>query len=283
MNLLQAIHRLPEPQPWSEGETIPWNEPGFSERMLTEHLSQDHDWASRKEGIIEKHISFIHNSLLSGIKSHILDLGCGPGLYTHRLAKLGHICTGIDFSPASVAYAKEQAAKENLECSYHEADLRKADFGSEYDLVMFIFGELNVFKPEDALFLLRKAYLALKDGGTLVLEPHLFETIEKIGKSGSAWNSSDYGLFFPGPHFYLTENFWNAEKKAATIRHIIIQAEGKVDMHNASMQAYSNEEYQELLAETGFINISFYQSLAGPDCQIEGDVSRGLLAITARK
>lgn len=35
----------------------------------------------------------------------MLDLGCGPGLYSHRLATLGHRVHGIDFGPASIAYA----------------------------------------------------------------------------------------------------------------------------------------------------------------------------------
>ncbi|EBN1049881.1 hypothetical protein LME23_002765 [Salmonella enterica] len=40
-----ATHRirlLPD-----EGK-IPWDEPAFSQRMLENHLSQDHDWASRR-------------------------------------------------------------------------------------------------------------------------------------------------------------------------------------------------------------------------------------------
>jgi hypothetical protein len=34
MNLLDLIQRAPEPLPWDEGEKIPWDERGFSERML---------------------------------------------------------------------------------------------------------------------------------------------------------------------------------------------------------------------------------------------------------
>ena len=48
MNLLHVIQRSPAPVPWAEGENIPWHDPAFSERMLTEHLSQAHDAASRR-------------------------------------------------------------------------------------------------------------------------------------------------------------------------------------------------------------------------------------------
>ena len=44
-NLLDLIRREAAPEPWAEGEKIPWDDPGFSRRMLEEHLSQAHDAA----------------------------------------------------------------------------------------------------------------------------------------------------------------------------------------------------------------------------------------------
>ena len=102
MNLIDLINRTSNPEPWSEGDNIPWNDPGFSQRMLKEHLSQDHDAASRKFERIGQHVHWIHHNALDGKPGKLLDLGCGPGLYANRLAKLGHECIGIDFSPASI-------------------------------------------------------------------------------------------------------------------------------------------------------------------------------------
>ena len=124
LDLMDIVLRDPKLQPWAEGEKIPWNEPGFSERMLREHLSQEHDWASRRASTIDKHVDWIHREVLSSRPSRILDLGCGPGLYASRLAKMGHACAGIDFSPASIAYAREYAQKANLRCSYQHEDVR---------------------------------------------------------------------------------------------------------------------------------------------------------------
>ena len=69
------------------------------------------------------------------------------------------------FSPASVEYARLQAAAEELNCRYTLADLRQADFESGWDLALFLFGEFNVFSPADARLLLGKTRQALKPGG----------------------------------------------------------------------------------------------------------------------
>ena len=84
IGLLDIVNRPMVPVPWGEGDNIPWNDPDFSKRMLKEHFSQDHDAASRRLEIIDKHVDWVHNALLLGKSVNLLDLGCGPGLYTSR-------------------------------------------------------------------------------------------------------------------------------------------------------------------------------------------------------
>ena len=273
LKLLDIVRRQGVPEPWAEGEKIPWNDPDFSRRMLNEHLSQEHDAASRRFEIIDNHVKWIHDQVLKGNPTRILDLGCGPGLYTNRLARLGHRCVGIDFSPASIAYASEQAEEAGLECTYIQQDIRTADYGDEYGLVMSIFGEFNVFRPEEAKGILEKAYRALVPNGFLLLEPHTFGTVAKIGKQPPLWYSTEKGLFSDEPHLYLQENFWNTEDNVAIQRYYIIDAAtGAVTRHSASTQAYTNEEYRSLLAECGFGKVVFYSSLDGSLDSSEGDL-----------
>ena len=93
--LVSIIGRQLPPTPWVEGDNIPWQDPAFSERMLVEHLSQEHHLASRRTLSIEAHVRFIERQLPGLDHTHILDLGCGPGLYLHRLARRGHRDVGI--------------------------------------------------------------------------------------------------------------------------------------------------------------------------------------------
>lgn len=264
MNLLDVVQRAPVPEPWAEGEKIPWHEPEFSRRMLEEHLSQAHDAASRRFELIDLHVAWIHGNLLEGRPARILDLGCGPGLYTSRLAALGHACVGIDFGPASIAYAREQAEAAELDCRYHLEDVRQADYGRGYDLVMFLFGEINVFRPSEARTILQKAHAALEPGGILLLEPHTYEAVQGLGQAPASWYSAQSGLFSPRPHLCLQENFWDAVREVATERYFVVDAAtGEVTRHASSTQAYSRDGYVDLLRGCGFQPPRFYPSLTG--------------------
>jgi len=279
MNIEQIVKRDSSPEPWQEGEKIPWNEAGFSRRMLAEHLSQQHDGASRRFSVIDRQVEWIHRELLNGQPSKVLELGCGPGLYTSRFAKLGHICQGIDFSPASVDYARQQAENEHLTCDYLQADIRTAEYGQDFDLAMLIFGELNVFRRADALAILRKAHTALKPGAWLLLEPHSFAAVRKMGQEPCNWWSAEQGLFGENPHLVLTESLWHESAQAATTRYYVIEAaSGQVERLAESVQAYSDDDYCRLLTEAGFEGFQFYPELAGQP----GEAQTDLIAITAR-
>ena len=280
MDLLDIVNRRRNPIPWAEGEKIPWHDSAFGQRMLQEHLSQEHDAASRRFAIIDEHVVWIHEQLLAGERTRILDLGCGPGLYTYRLAELGHQCVGIDFSPASIAFATAQAEQAGLDCTYREQDIRTAAYGSGYGLVMLIFGELNVFRPEEARQILEQAYYALTPGGLLLLEPHTHEQIVALGQEPATWFTATSGLFSATPHLYLQENVWDEPHGVAITRYYIVDATTTaVTLHSSSMQAYTNEAYRSLLSEVGFDEIRWYPALG----QYSKDLEWALPAIVARK
>jgi len=261
MKLSDIIGRNMDPQPWAEGEKIPWNDPDFSRRMLKEHLSQKHDAASRRTPTIKRHVNWIHNFVLDGKPSRILDLGCGPGLYSARLSALGHACHGIDFGPASIEYAVKHAPEN---CSYTLGDIRTTDFDSGYDLIMFIFGEFNVFKPDDARLILSKAYAALEPGGKILLEPHTFDAVYELGNQPATWYSAENELFAEKPHLCLMESFWDEEQFVAIERYIIVDAaSGDVMRYSSSTQAYAEDGFREMLQKAGFLKVELYQSLSG--------------------
>ena len=279
-SLLDLVRRSGAVAPWQHGDNIPWHQPDFSERMLREHLSEDHDAASRRSETIDAHIDWIHDHLLKGHAAKILDLGCGPGLYTSRLAQRGHECVGIDYSPASIAYATDHARAHNLRCNYVHEDIRLAEYGTGFDLVMLIFGEFNVFRPSDAREILRKAHRALTEGGLLLLEPHTFAAVRTIGTQGSHWYSGERGLFSDRSHLCLQEHTWDSATNTATIRYFIVDApSGDVSGYAQTFQAYTDAEYCSLLVDYEFDDVELIPGLA----DASGDSTDGLIAVVARR
>ncbi len=261
--VLDVLRRAPM-RPWVDGDKIPWHEPGFSARMLQEHLTQSHDAASRRFGPIDRHVDWIHTALLGGLPARVLDLGCGPGLYASRLARLGHMVRGIDFSPASIDYARAQASDEGLTIDYTLRDIRVAEYGAGLDLVMFIYGELNVFTPADALAILAKARAALKPGGSLLLEVSTHAGVRAIGAGAPSWWTAESGLFWERPHLGLSESAWLDDARVAVERWFIVDAEsGELRSFGATTQAYTDEGYRSMLAACGFEGIEIQPTLGG--------------------
>jgi SAM-dependent methyltransferase len=193
-------------------------------------------------------------------------LGCGPGLYTARLAALGHTCHGIDFSPASIEYAVKHAPED---CTYTLGDIRTTDFGSGYDLVMLIFGEFNVFKPEDASLILSKSFAALNPGGKLLLEVTTYDAVYELGNQPATWYSAENELFADEPHFCLMESFWDEDQSVAIERYYVVEAtSAEVTRYSASTQAYENDGLAEMLVRIGFEAPDFYPSLTGKPAEL---------------
>jgi SAM-dependent methyltransferase len=251
---------------------LPWDDPDFSERMLAEHLSQRHDLASRRLDAIDRHVTWLHHTVAGGQPGKVLDLGCGPGLYTERLAALGHECAGIDFSPASIRYATQQADKLGLDCTYRLDDLRSADFGADFNLILFLFGELNTFTPAEAEVVLHRAAQSLADHGALVLEVHTIECVRAIGTAASTWQRSEGGLFSAEPHLVLTESIWDEQQARATEHHWVMSPEeGEVSRYASTLYGYTDPEYDDLLRRCGLIRVARFGDLEGAD-RVDGDL-----------
>jgi SAM-dependent methyltransferase len=232
--------------------------------MLAQHLNQAHDAASRRFETIDRHVEFISRVALPVSPARVLDLGCGPGLYTQRLAEQGHDCFGIDLGPASIEYAIGRAAAVADRCRYQQGDLREVGLGAAYDLVMFLFGDFNPFPREEALGILRRCRAALNPEGRLLLEVHSFGAIRDRGLAAPRWSAAASGLFTDRPHLRLDQSFWLEYGAHAAGRHWIVDTStGETTKYGWTMRAYTDAEYEALLAEAGFRLLARYENLTG--------------------
>ncbi len=95
----------------------------------------------------------------------VLEIGCGTGRHTLRLAAQGNRVTGLDLSPGMLAVARDKL-KAYDRVDLREADVMEADLGGPHDAALAalvvehiadlprLFGRVaEVLKPEGELFL----------------------------------------------------------------------------------------------------------------------------------
>ncbi len=69
-------------------------------------------------------------------KMKILDLGCGGGLVSEGLSKLGANVTGIDFVKENINAAKIHAKKKNLKINYKKLNFENEKINSKFDVIV---------------------------------------------------------------------------------------------------------------------------------------------------
>lgn len=258
---LERIYRRPDPPPlWVNGGNLPWNDPDFSERMLREHLDQSHGAASRTTAERTLQLDWLWEKLALTSGSRILDMTCGPGLYAVPLAQRGCYVTGVDFSPASIAYARQLATETSVadRCTFIEADVTQYKPELEaYDAALFLYGQLAVFPPEVAADLLSTIARALRPGGRLILELLNQERVDK--QSSNWWFTDDQGLWGDRPFLHLGERHWNEEAQTSVERYYILDLE-TADLLEILLcdQTYAVSEMMTILHKAGFNHVQYY-------------------------
>lgn len=263
--LWRIYYRPEKPAVWQDGGNLPWNDPEFSRRMLAEHLDESHGAASRisKERMLQ--IDWIQEKLQLKSGARILDITCGPGLYSVELAQRGCLVTGIDFSPAAIDHARQQAQNQGLSdrCTFLEQDVRQADFGiSMFDVGLFLYGQLAVFSRDEASKLLEKAAQALVPGGWLVVE--LLDQVHIDKQPGTWWFTDDSGLWGDAPFLHLGERFWLKEEKIAIERFMTLHLDsGQFDEVTLCDQSYAVAEMSAKLQAAGYKIVDVYRAWDG--------------------
>ena len=94
----------------------------------------------------------------------ILDIGCGGGLISEPMTRLGGNVTGIDASEKNIKVASLHAQKSQLKINYLHKSPEQLDFNKKYDIIL----NLEVVEHvEDVNLYLKSCNKLLKNNGLM--------------------------------------------------------------------------------------------------------------------
>jgi SAM-dependent methyltransferase len=260
------LHILQEhqqkPAPFTPGEPLFWDDPHISGQMLATHLDPNTDLASRKPETIDKSVAWIMTALGLQSGDHLLDLGCGPGLYASRFARLGVHVTGVDYSRRSIDYARENAKMHDLDITYRYQNYLEFEDENLYDASALIFGDYCVLKLEDRQKLLANVHRALKPDGMFVLDVTTPKLRYHQGDK-SRWYAADAGFLRPTPHLVLENGFAYPDKNIYLDQYIVIEGDGKLTVYRNWFQDFDRDMIVNELEDGGFHVQNLWSDLTG--------------------
>ena len=113
---------------------------------------------------ISKHFKLDKNKKLFLKNLEILDIGCGGGLISEPIARLGGNVTGIDASEKNIKIASLHSKENNLKITYLNKSPEQLDDKEKFDIIL----NLEVVEHVDNLDLyLKSCYKLLKPNGLM--------------------------------------------------------------------------------------------------------------------
>ena len=266
-----------KPEPFAAGEPLFWDDPHISQQMLKAHLDPQTDAASYQPEKIEQTVQWLVAQLEMGEETAVLDLGCGPGLYTSRLAQLGMSVTGVDYSRNSIAYARNYAQQHNLPITYrYENYLDLAD-QNQYDVVLLISGDFCPLSPANRQKLLGNIWRALRKTGRFVLDVTTAHLTYRVNKK--RWVVAEGGFWRPGWHLVLEEGFDYPETAVHLDQYAVIEANGNCAVYRNWVQEFTVESICAELEQNGFVVETVGSDLMGTPATAKS----AFIGVVARK
>ena len=258
---LEKINERPEPFQFYTASDL-WTDEHTSKQMLSFHLNEEIDVSSRNVEFINRSVEWIVSEFNIARNFKVADFGCGPGLYSTSLAKRGANVTGIDFSGRSIEYAKEVAAREQLNISYVKQNYLEFETENRFDLVLMIMCDFCALSPTQRKGLLNKFFRILKPGGSVLIDVYSLSAFEKKEEVAAYELNQLNGFWSPNKYYGFINTFKYDKEKVALDKYTIIELDRTREVYNW-LQYFAPEDLEKEFIEAGFSVKGLYSDVAG--------------------
>jgi len=258
---LERINERPEPFQFYTASDL-WTDEHTSKQMLSFHLNEAIDVSSRNAEFINRSVEWIASEFNIGRGSKVADFGCGPGLYAKRLAKRGASVMGIDFSERSIEYAKEDAAREQLNINYVNQNYLEFKTEDRFDLVLMIMCDFCALSPTQRKGILSKFYKISRPSGSVLLDVYSLSAFEQREEAAAYEINQLNGFWSPNKYYGFLNTFKYDKEKVVLDKYTIIEPERTRQVYNW-LQHFAPEDLEREFIEAGFFVKGLYSDVAG--------------------
>lgn len=203
----------------------------------------------------DRQVELIWNLLSLARGSSVLELGCGYGRITNRLAEKGAQVAGLDISPILLKKAETDAAERQVNVEYVLGDMRSLPWRDRFDAAFLWYTTFGYFDQEENEKVLREAASSLRKGGRLLIDnPNRFNSLRyKFPMCKVAQRNDDVRI-----DIFSIDVLDDREN----LERIIVRA-GRVRRTHLSYRQYGFSEYVRMLRSAGFETVEAYGEEGG--------------------
>ena len=262
-DVLEKINAKPEPFEFYTASEL-WTDEHTSEQMLLYHLNEDVDLSSRNAEFIDRSVQWIAAELGVEEGVSVADFGCGPGLYASRLARLGAVVTGIDFSKRSIDYAKDTALAGALSVNYVNENYLDFETQERFNLILMIMCDFCALSPTQRNAMLNKFRSILKPGGRVLLDVYSVAAFQEKEEVATYEENQLNGFWSPDKYYGFLNTFKYDKEMLSLDKYTIVESVRTREVYNW-LQHFSPDDLAKEFASAGLAVERVYSDVAGAD------------------
>lgn len=189
----------------------------------------------------------------------VLDLACGTGVITCRLAAKGYELIGVDISPEMLMEANARAGE--YECPvapmFVNQDLRELDMYGTSDAAICSFDGFNYITPEEIADVFRRVSYFVRPGGVFIFDVNTEEKFRKMDGMTYIDEAEDF--------FCAWRTDYYEEERECVYCVDIFRSVGELwERTSEEHVEYTHDpaRLKLLLEENGFESVEFYGELS---------------------
>ena len=192
----------------------------------------------------------------------VLDLACGTGNITLKLAKMGYDMIGVDMSEDMLAEANRKAYEDGLSILFLAQDMQELDLYGTIDAAVCVCDGLNYILNEEGLAkVFNRVKLFMNPGGIFIFDMNTEYKFKKTYADRSFEANTADGAW------YTWDNLYDEDKKINEYSMTFFESEDDDEpfIETHYQKAYDTQAICKMILDTGFSSVKIFDDYTKGD------------------